>query len=96
MPIEDQDAPPPVCPHCDCWYDTVPELRETIRALDALVVALERELAGAGAVEVAELGMNEDPFTEIHGGKPCCHPPCGGKWGANCPHCHWLDHKCPQ
>jgi len=50
------------------------------------------------ATELAELipGLAVGRVTEIHGGKPCCHPPCSGTWGANCPHCHWLDHVCPD
>lgn len=36
------------------------------------------------------------PEFEIHGGAPCCHEPCKGTWGANCPHCHQLDHECPH
>lgn len=34
---------------------------------------------------------------ELHGrrnGGKCCNPDCGGTWGANCYHCHRLDHRC--
>ena len=64
------------------------------------------ELDGGALLELYEQLQKENrqlrtrngwaPEFEIHGGAPCCHEPCNGTWGANCPHCHQLDHECPN
>jgi hypothetical protein len=42
MPLEDEDAPPPDCEHCDCWHDEVPKLREQIRGLEKRLATIAR------------------------------------------------------
>ena len=43
MSIEDQDAPPDPCEHCDCWHDTVPDLRTKLDVAETELAALGTE-----------------------------------------------------